>query len=266
MGSPPDRTPPPPQTSSAWPGLPPPVKVSLVTIGEQACPYLPGRQSESRAFWVERMDPEVYQRLMDAGFRRSGKVVYQPVCRRCRACQPIRVPVATFRPTKSQRRCRKKNDDLSVTVGEPAATDEKYDLYRRYVVGRHGRSTEDESRASFESFLCDSPVETVEFNYRDGGGRLLAVGVCDLSRESLSSVYFYYDPAESKRGLGTFGAVYEIETAARLGLPYYYLGYWVDGCQTMNYKADFGPAEVLWPDGVWRPLERAAPSETFPAT
>jgi arginyl-tRNA--protein-N-Asp/Glu arginylyltransferase len=244
---------PPLSSFSLFPAIPPPVKVSLVTLGVHPCSYLPGRSSESRALWAEKMPASVYHRFMDAGFRRSGKVVYQPVCAGCRACMPIRVPVDTFQPSKSQRRCRRRNQDLKVAVAEPEPTDEKYDLYRRYVVGRHHRSADEEGRESFERFLYDSPVDTVEFTYRDFAGTLLAVGICDMSGQSLSSVYFYYDPADSRRGLGTFGALYEIETAARLEIPYYYLGYWVDGCASMQYKAEFRPAEVLWPDGAWRP-------------
>jgi arginine-tRNA-protein transferase len=253
---------PPPSSFSHFPAIPPPVKVPLVTVGPQPCSYLPGRASETRAMWVGKMPPAVYHRFMDAGFRRSGKLLYQPVCGACRACVPIRVPVATFRPNKSQRRCRRRNEDLDVTVAAPAATDEKYDLYRRYIESWHERSPEEESRESFEQFLYESPVESAEFAYRDRGGRLLAVGICDLSDESLSSVYFYFDPAESRRGLGTLGALVEIETAARLGVLYYYLGYWVDGCRSMQYKADFRPAEVLWPDAVWRPLDPARTAAT----
>ena len=256
MGSLPGPSSPPPQASSAWPGLPPPVKVSLTTLGEHPCSYLPGRLSQSRALWAEGMPAEVYHRFMDAGFRRSGKLVYQPVCRGCRACMSIRVPVATFRPSKSQRRCRRRNEDVNVSAGDPAVTDEKYDLYRRYLAGRHARDVSEETRESFEQFLYDSPVDSVEFLYRDRSRRLLAVGICDLSDRSLSSVYFYFDPEDSQRGLGVLGALFEIETAARLGVPYYYLGYWVDGCRSMQYKADFRPAEVLGPDGAWRPLRR----------
>lgn len=246
-----------PSSFSFYPGLPPPVKVSLVTLGGHPCSYLPSRVSETRAFWAEKMPPAVYHRFMDAGFRRSGKLVYQPVCSGCRACVSIRVPVATFRPSKSQRRCRRRNEDLVVSVAGAEATDEKYDLYRRYVVERHGRAPEEEDRESFERFLYDSPVDTLEFRYRGRNGRLLAVGLCDASAHSLSSVYFYFDPNESRRGLGTYGALYEIEAAAGMGIPYYYLGYWVDGCAAMGYKADFRPAEVLYPDGVWRPMEPA---------
>ena len=245
---------PPPQTFSHYPAQPPPVRVHLVTVGGQPCSYLPGRVSESRAAWADAMPAGLYHRFMDAGFRRSGKVLYQPACRGCRACQPIRVPVAKFNPGKSQRRCRRRNEDLVVALTEPQATDEKYDLYRRYLAGRFGKSADgDEKRESFESFLYDSPVDTVEFAFRDAGGRLLAVGICDVCRQSLSSVYFYYDPAEAKRGLGTFGALHEIDAALALGIPYYYLGYWVSGCDTMHYKADFRPYEILGPDGIWRP-------------
>lgn len=262
---PPGRATAPPATFSHFPGLPPPVKVSLVTLGGHSCSYLPGRVSENRAAWAERLPAELYHRFMDAGFRRSGKLLYQPVCRGCRSCVSIRVPVATFRPSKSQRRCRRRNGDLVIGVAGAAATDEKYDLYRRYVVGRHGRSPEEEDRESFERFLYDSPVDTLEFEYRDGDRRLLAVGLCDASTHSLSSVYFYFDPDESRRGLGTFGALCEIEAAARMGIPYYYLGYWVDCCAAMEYKADFRPAEVLDPDGVWRPMGAAEMPADEPA-
>ena len=85
---------------------------------------------------------------------------------------------------------------------------------------------------------------------------MLGVGLCDLSPASLSSVYFYHDPAESHRGLGTFGVLYEIEYARELSIPYYYLGYWIKGCGAMEYKAAFRPNQVLWPDGQWRDCDR----------
>ena len=86
--------------------------------------------------------------------------------------------------------------------------------------------------------------------------------ICDVCPESLSSVYFYFDPAEARRGLGTFGAVYEIEFARARGIGHYYLGYWVAGCQAMDYKANFRPCEILHPDGVWRAQEAGAAHAT----
>src|SRR5438445_12599286 len=121
---------------SAYPALPPPVDVRLTTLPEHECPYLPDRMARNRAFLAERIDPEIYHGLMDAGFRRSGKLIYQPVCRGCRACMPIRVLVEHFTPTKSQRRCWRRNTDIKVEVGEPVASEEKFALYTRYLAER----------------------------------------------------------------------------------------------------------------------------------
>jgi arginine-tRNA-protein transferase len=81
---------------------------------------------------------------------------------------------------------------------------------------------------------------------------LLAVGICDMSPLSLSSVYFYFDPSESRRGLGTFGALREIAFTRQHQIPHYYLGYYVSGCGAMEYKAPFRPNEILCTDGIWR--------------
>lgn len=240
--------------SSFYPGPPPPVSVELTTIPPHACPYLPGRQATLRAFYADRIAPDVYHNFLDASFRRSGSVVYQPVCHGCRACQPLRVPVAEFRADKSQRRCRRRNSDLAITTAEPRPTDEKYDLYRRYQTHRHSVAETDD-RSAFEHFLYRSPVDTLEFEYRDPAGRLLAIGICDICRKSLSSVYFYFDPAECRRGLGTYGALCEIDFAKRSGIGHYYLGFWVPGCRKMGYKADFRPCQILHPDGCWREVK-----------
>jgi arginine-tRNA-protein transferase len=238
-----------PTSAELPPPLPPPVKVTLLTMGSHPCPYLPDRVARDRARLATQMPPALYHRFMDAGFRRSGRLIYQPACPTCRACRPIRVPVAGFRPSRSQRRTRKRNADLIVTVGSPEPTDEKFDLYRRYVCKRHGAA--DPAEDDFASFLYDSPVQTVEFTYRDGSGRLLAVGICDVCPHAMSSVYFYFDPHERRRGLGTFGVMREIAYAAEAGIPHYYLGFWIEGCRTMHYKAEFAPNEVLDAGGLW---------------
>lgn len=227
------------------------MRAPLLPLAPHPCPYLPLRVATDRGLWAERMRAELYGQFMNAGFRRSGKLLYQPVCGGCRACRPIRVPVATFRPSKSQRRSARRNADLTISLGAPKLTDEKFELYRRYVTGWHGRE-EVEDPSTFESFLYDSPLETLEFEYRDAAGALLAVGICDPCPSALSSVYFFFDPAHGRRGLGTFGALYEIDYAARVGIPYYYLGYWIQGCRTMDYKHNFRPCELLGGDGVWR--------------
>jgi arginine-tRNA-protein transferase len=216
-----------------------------------------------RAFEAEALSPEVYQALMDAGFRRSGTLVYQPMCPACRACVPIRVPAEKFAATKSHRRVLRKNADLVVTVNIPAPTMEKYELYDRYQRQWHdGKQAGDPM--GFLTFLYHSPVHTLEFEYRAPnagseaeharGGKLLGVGICDITPRAISSVYFYFDPAEARRSLGTFSVLYELAWAKAHRLAHWYAGYWVKGCGTMAYKANYRPAEVLGTDGVWREL------------
>ncbi|MDB5292904.1 MAG: putative arginyl-tRNA:protein arginylyltransferase [Phycisphaerales bacterium] len=240
-----------PGTACPYPAWATPVKVPLTVFPEHPCSYLPGRVATSRGFWAHEIPAGLYHRFMDAGFRRSGKLIYQPVCQGCRACLPIRVPVKTFSPDKSQRRCARKNADLCVTVGPPSLTEEKAELYRRYITQWHGG--EPQTSEELAAFLYGSPVDTVEFVYRDARQKLTAVGICDICPESLSSVYFYFDPSEANRSPGTYGALVEVAYARSAGIPYYYLGYWVDQCQSMSYKCGYQPNEVLHPDGIWRP-------------
>jgi arginine-tRNA-protein transferase len=218
---------------------------------EHPCNYLPGRVAQSRALATSRMPPQLYQRFMDANFRRSGNVIYQPICRGCRGCMQIRIPVEQFTLSRSQRRCRRRNADLEVTVGEPTTTEEKYQLYLRYLAGRYDRH-EGDSREEFDSFLCATPVDSIELVFRDASKRLLAVSICDVCDSSLSSVYCYYEPSIMRRSLGTFSALREIELARQMRIPWYYLGYWVAGARTMEYKASFRPHQLLYPDGQWR--------------
>lgn len=236
-----------------YPAWTPPGGVRLTVLPDHPCSYIPGRMARSRALWAERMAPLVYQRFMDAGFRRSGKLIYQPICSGCRACLPLRVPVKTFKPDKTQKRCIRRNADLSVTIESPDGNDERWELYQRYIAVWHGGTLG--TREEFESFLYDSPVETLEFCYRDPAGRLVAVGLCDVCADSVSSVYFYFDPGESGRSLGTYGALTELEFAKNQEIPSYYLGYWIDQCAAMRYKANYRPHEVLDPDDVWRHRE-----------
>jgi len=231
-----------------------PVSVRLAVSPPHPCSYLPDRSAQMRAFQVQQMPPQTYRALMDCGFRRSGRLVYQPACPGCRACEPMRIAVDRFSPDKSQRRCWRRNADLVVSVGPARPTAEKFDLYRRYLRDWHHRP-EETSPDDFVTFLYDSPVDTIEFCYRDGAG-LLAVGICDRCAASLSSVYFYFDPAHAKRSLGTYGVLRELNYAQSEGIGLYYLGYLIEGCQTMKYKSGFGPAQVLGTDGVWRELRR----------
>lgn len=208
-----------------------------------ACPYLAGREARVCGFVAESLPGELYQALMDRGFRRSGTFFYRPVCDDCRECVPLRVPVASFARSRSQSRVWRKNQDVRVSVGAPVSTRAKWELYVRYLRQQHD-GTMSEDFEAFEGFLYRPCVGTVEFEYRLGR-RLVGVSLADACPKSLSSVYCYFEPEFGERSLGTFSVLWEIEHARREGLPYYYLGYYVRECGRMNYKRRFGPYELL---------------------
>lgn len=218
---------------------------------ETPCPYLPGRMSRIEAYSLSDWDGGLYESLMSRGFRRSGGILYRPRCRGCDACRPLRVLTDRFEWTRSLRRVWRKNADVTVETGDPESDAEKHELYRRYLDSQHDEAMS-RSLDCFNAFLCESPADTVEFRYRIGR-RLIGISVLDRCPGGLSSVYMYFDPKDAPRSPGTFSALWEIDFCRREGMPYYYLGYFVEQSRKMAYKARFRPCEILATDGEWRP-------------
>ncbi len=227
-------------------GLPLP----LVRSAPHECPYLAGQVARELVAIAEHVDARTYQRMMDFGFRRAGTVFYRPTCPSCQACVPIRVPVAQFRPSRSQRRVHRRNADVAVRVGPLRVDEERMQLFARYQHWRH-ESHLTGDRREFVRFLGISPVRSIEMSYWLGS-RLVGVGVLDVCPHSLSSVYFYSEPELAGRSLGVFSGLCEIEECRRRGLPRWYVGFYIRGCSKMEYKARFEPYELLGADGVWR--------------
>lgn len=215
------------------------------------CPYLPNRQAVQFGFASEHLDAELYQALMDRGFRRSGTIFYGMECPSCNACVPLRVPVSSFRPSKSQRRTLRKNADVQVKYAEPQFRNESHALYQRYLRHQHPNTPQDESKDSFEEILYGRAVDAIEARYFLAE-KLIGVSLLDVGSESLSAVYHFFDPDLRERRIGVLSALKEIQHAHSLGIPHYYLGYWVKDAKTMSYKASYGPNEILV-SGKWIP-------------
>lgn len=216
------------------------------------CSYLKDRIATSLF-----VDPEAiisvqhYDLMTQLGFRRSGNLVYRPHCESCRECLAVRVPVATFRPNRSQRRIWKRNQELVVNPLPASFNEEHFSLYRKYQQIRHSNSSMDTGDpGQYENFLFGTLINTevLEFRFGPGSGRdnaLLAIAVIDKLEQGLSAVYTYFDPSESRRAPGVYAVLYEIELARKLGLPYVYLGYYIADSRKMNYKINYQPLEAF---------------------
>ncbi len=215
------------------------------------CPYRPGLEARALTLQPDELPRGFYQSFLDLNFRRLGRFLYRPCCEGCRSCRQLRVPVASFKPNRAQRRCLGRNADLQVELGQPAPSAAKQRLYARYLQGRHD-GLMDGSWEEFISFLHTSCVATEEADfYLDQ--HLVGVGIMDVEPRALSAVYCYFDPDHARCSLGTFNILWMIGEAQRRGVPYLYLGYYVAESAAMRYKATFRPCEV-WEEGAWRAL------------
>ena len=189
--------------------------------------------------------------LSRIGFRRSQNVVYRPSCDGCSACVSVRVAATEFVPSTSQKRLLKRHADLEVSACEPWSTEEQFDLMRRYLLARHpegGMAAMD--AYDFADMVEQTPVDTVVIEYREPAvdgrpGRLVGACVTDKQTDGLSMVYSFFIPDRARPSLGTFIILDHIVRARRAGLPHIYLGYWIEGCEQMDYKTRFAPVERL---------------------
>ncbi|MGR5067170.1 MULTISPECIES: arginyltransferase [Vibrio] len=204
-----------------------------------SCSYLPERQERVAVALDSNLHTEQnYQILMANGFRRSGNTIYKPHCEHCNACQPIRVSIADFVASKSQRRLLN-NASLLRWEMKADLDDNWFKLYSRYITKRHQKGTmypprEDE----FTRFAKTSWLETGFLHIYDESNRLLAVAVTDIMNKCASAFYTFFDP-DSSLSLGTLAVLYQIKYCLQTSKHWLYLGYQIDECPAMNYKTRF---------------------------
>lgn len=218
-----------------------------------ACSYLEDLASRNVVLDPELSpDDDLYNLLLNNGFRRSGQHLYRPQCEFCSACIPLRVNTTEFALSRSQKRVRNANTDLDVRLVPAMYTDEHFSLYKQYQTRTHGGEMAKHTAADYQDFLITAWALThfVEFRL---AGELIAVAVVDETSEAYSAVYTYYSPDHPKRSLGTLAVLWQLEHALAQKKQFVYLGYWIEACNKMNYKRKFQPNEGFV-DGAWLPM------------
>lgn len=213
------------------------------------CTYLPERQKQFEFFFAAGLSEEDLSRVLSEGWRKFGLYFFRPRCSECRDCIPLRVPVVDFTPSRSQRRVLRRNEGLRTRFGPLNFTEDVFRLYRDHALARFGQqSSLDEFITGF--YQPSAPAMQLDIFLDEVQ---IGAGFLDVGSDCLSSVYFCFDPAYEHLGLGTYSVLKEIERARQMGLAYYYLGYYVSDCPTMQYKDHFLPRQYFnWQTGLWR--------------
>jgi len=231
------------------------------------CPYLDG-QYEKKIF-THLMGDEADQlnnMLTQAGFRRSQGIAYRPACEDCSACVSVRILADAYKSSKNHKRVLKRNADLLSKEVPATGTNEQFSLLRTYLDTRHADGGMAEmTPLDYAAMVEDTNVNTMLVEYRlplepgayTSEGRLIGLALTDQMDDGLSMVYSFFDPEFKDRSLGTYLILDHIIRTQKRAQPHLYLGYWVDGCQKMSYKARFQPIEALGPEG-WQTLPPAA--------
>jgi len=211
---------------------------------------------------------ELNDLLTHGGFRRSQSIAYRPACDQCHDCVSVRVIANEFRPSRHFRTVMARNADLVGQSRSAVPTSEQYSIFRAYLDHRHRLGgMADMTVLDYAMMIEDSHVETRLIEYRrrpaegleaTAPGELIAVALTDILGDGLSMVYSFFEPSEENRSLGTFMILDHIARARRMGLPYVYLGYWIDGSRKMSYKSRFLPQQRLAPTGWLRVDDEAS--------
>jgi leucyl-tRNA---protein transferase len=228
-----------------------------------ACSYLPNKTARSQVATPSHLiHADVYNDLLNAGFRRSGLYTYRPYCDECKACVATRILVNQFLPSRSQRRAQKKHSGLEASVLNLGYQEEHYQLYQHYQNERHaGSDMDSDDQDQYMQFLLQSRVNSRIVEFRDGPhdpypGRLRMVSMIDILEQGISSVYTFYDTSVQTASYGSYSILWQIEQARAMNLPYLYLGYYIKESNKMSYKVKFQPMEGLI-DDHWQKLSES---------
>jgi arginine-tRNA-protein transferase len=214
--------------------------------------------------------PAELEAMLERGWRRFGPAYFRPACAPCGECVSLRIPVASFAPSRNQRRALRNGGALRAAIGPVRVDTERLALYAAWHAGREQTRNWEPSPMDEKEYASQfgfpHPCAREVAYYDDGasggkgdGPRLVAVGLCDETPRAWNATYFFYDPAYASYSPGVLHILTLARTARDQGKTHVYLGFRTNGCPSMGYKARFRPHELLAgrPEMDEEPLWRA---------
>ncbi len=229
---------------------------------EEKCSYLDDRQQTTQYKIIDNCSIDYCADLIEKGWRRFGHMFFRPVCEGCQACESFKIDVKNYDFSKSERRILRKNEDLKIIIQHPQVSTEHLNLFEKYHLHMKNKRDWSHQTVTPRHYYMSFVHGYGEFGYEVLyylDDRLIAVDLIDILPEGISSIYFYYDPDFSNRSLGTYSMLQQIQMAQEADLNWIYMGYYVQGCQSLEYKSRYKPYYVLQDrpeetgDAVWLP-------------
>lgn len=181
--------------------------------------------------------------FLTAGYRRNGNCLYNMQCPNCSACIPIRLHSAEFRPNRNQKRTLKKNKDVEMAILPLQPDLETMELCEKFLKNRYPKENNN-APGYYRDFFLNRIVNSAQIQYRIGD-RLVGTSIIDFGYNWLNAVYFYFDPDDSSRSLGTYNILQLLYLCREWEIDYLYLGYLIDSVPAMSYKSNFRPHYLL---------------------
>ncbi|MBL3519043.1 arginyltransferase [Arcobacter lanthieri] len=214
----------------------------------RSCSYFEKEISDIRYQYLYSCPILDYQKKLERGWRRFGKMHFVPECKTCTKCISMRIDVKNYIFSKSDKRVFSKNKDTKLYIRKPTLTMEHLNLYDKYHKFMNDKKnwpyypiTVDDYA---KSYVEGSSDYAREFLYMKED-KLIGVALVDILPKSISAIYCYYDHEYSDLSIGKFSILAQIKIAKELNIPYIYLGYWIKDHYSMGYKQAYQPFEVL---------------------
>jgi len=212
------------------------------------CPYIKNKKFTSENVFVESVSAEDLCTLLQKGYRHFGKYFFRPICKNCHRCIPLRIPVEGYKISKSAKKLINQNKEIQITLNEPAPDRESFNLYCRHKE-KFDRPVQEQYADYIRSFFAPLAFnKQITMTYKD---KIICISHIDITKELISAVYCYYDTSMDKASLGTYAIIQELIIAKQLGVPYLYLGYYIEESPHMRYKKRFRPNQALIKEGNW---------------
>jgi len=215
---------------------------------DDKCSYLADKEQTMHYKIIDNATNKTNQALIERGYRRFGKMFFRPLCKDCNECQSIKIDVKNYTFSKSARRVMRKAKDIQSYIQQPSLSQEHLELFEKFHLYMKDKKGWDHTAVTPEHYFSSFVDGAGEFGYEIlyfYEKKLIGVDLIDILDDGISSIYFYYDPDFAHFSLGKLSLYNQIKYAQQSNKEWIYLGYYVENCPSLSYKASYKPYLTL---------------------